>query len=107
MRTVKRFVLPMRYGFVKIEMPFAAKILSLAIVDNEFLMLWALVETDNADVSVSFHIAASGDELPHAATEENYVGTVRLPGALGQYVSVFRVWDGKVKGTAAKKGRAR
>lgn len=58
-----------------IEMPEAAQILKIDLVNNEYY-LWALVNTDEAIVERTIEIFGTGHEIPEGAAYRKYLGTV-------------------------------
>jgi len=75
MKTVWKFPLKPT-GVQKISMPRDSTILTVQRQD-QFLSLWALIETDKEPVDRFFMIAMSGKPLPNKI--ERYIGTFQVP----------------------------
>lgn len=87
MKTVHKYILPV-FDVVKVTMPIGAKCLSVAN-QNEKLVLYALVDTENPTAIHRFRVSGTGHPIDEKLKHIEYIGT-----ALFQHGSlVLHVFD--------------
>ena len=63
-----------------ILMPQKSEILSVGLDPSGEMCLWAIIETNNADITYDFAIVGTGQKLPPDCIKRNFLGTIKNGG---------------------------